>query len=220
MSKTEKTIAELQIEKNMEYEFDKITEAGSELERITGPGYTGLTNLGNSCYMNSVLQVMWSMPEFPARFTQHAKQIFQTAPHDVASDFLTQVIIFDSFFHIVRIKVVSEPHQTYCCIILQFAKVGIALVQGAPPASASHDEDANAVKPSMFKSVIGKGHPEFATSRQQDAEEFLSYLLETVARAERNSGRGLTEDASVRQLFEFQTITRTECSESKKVRSD
>lgn len=38
MDKTEKTMAELQIEKNMAFEFDKITEAGAALQPLSGPG--------------------------------------------------------------------------------------------------------------------------------------------------------------------------------------
>ena len=38
MEKTEKSMAELQIEKNLAYEFDKITEAGSALQPLSGPG--------------------------------------------------------------------------------------------------------------------------------------------------------------------------------------
>ena len=46
---------ELQVEANSKLELDKITEAGKDLQPIKGPGYVGLKNLGNSCYMNSVL---------------------------------------------------------------------------------------------------------------------------------------------------------------------
>ncbi len=39
MQKTEKTMAELQIDLNMSFEFDKITESGESLQPLSGPGY-------------------------------------------------------------------------------------------------------------------------------------------------------------------------------------
>ena len=38
MQKTAKTMTELQIDLNMSYEFDKITESGSALRPLFGPG--------------------------------------------------------------------------------------------------------------------------------------------------------------------------------------
>lgn len=32
----------------------------------------------------------------------------------------------------------------------------------------------------MFKALIGKGHPEFSTNRQQDAQEFFLHLINMV----------------------------------------
>ena len=38
----------------------------------------------------------------------------------------------------------------------------------------------NGIRPQMFKSLVGKGHPEFSTKRQQDAQEFLLHLINLI----------------------------------------
>lgn len=69
MTKTEKSMVELEIDINEKLgEWSVIQEEGKDLEPVSGAGFTGLTNLGNSCYMNSVLQVLFSIEEFQARF--------------------------------------------------------------------------------------------------------------------------------------------------------
>ena len=57
MTKTDKSMAELEIDLNQNMEYSAITESGSKLEPAFGKGLTGMENLGNSCYMNSVMQV-------------------------------------------------------------------------------------------------------------------------------------------------------------------
>ena len=51
LEKTDKSMAELQVEINKSYDFSRIIEAGAKLVPLRGPGYVGLRNLGNSCYM-------------------------------------------------------------------------------------------------------------------------------------------------------------------------
>lgn len=38
-------------------EWEVIQESGMKLKAVYGPGYTGIKNLGNSCYMGTVLQI-------------------------------------------------------------------------------------------------------------------------------------------------------------------
>lgn len=45
-------------------EWELIQESGVPLKPLFGPGYTGIQNLGNSCYLNSVVQVLFSIPDF------------------------------------------------------------------------------------------------------------------------------------------------------------
>lgn len=47
MTKTEKSIAELELDQNIAFEFSRISEKGKELRPLYGPGLTGIENLGN-----------------------------------------------------------------------------------------------------------------------------------------------------------------------------
>lgn len=63
-TKTEKTVTEMNLEANLNLELSKVIEGGKTLVPVFGPGLTGMENLGNSCYMNSVVQCLFNLPEF------------------------------------------------------------------------------------------------------------------------------------------------------------
>lgn len=78
------------------------------------------------------------------------------------------------------------PHRTKLCRTAPHAAPRAAL---SPPRAARPPEPAGcedaaimarAVRPSAFKALIGRGHAEFSTGRQQDAQEFLQHLVEQV----------------------------------------
>ena len=130
------------------------TEDGKEMTPVSGPGYTGIINLGNSCYMASVLQTVFSIPAFQNKYYQSLH------PHTCY----------------------ESPADCYYC---QMCKLADGLLSGrySNPAM-SH----SGISPSMFKTLIGKGHPEFSTMRQQDAQEFLGFLLGIVEQKEKSTG--------------------------------
>lgn len=195
MEKTDKTMAELEIDINMRIrEWDVIQESGKKLTPLYGPGYTGLKNLGNSCYMNSVIQVLYSLPEFKQRYGDRCASIFSQGPTDPTGDFSTQMAkLADG---LLSGKYSQAPDKE-----LQEAEQNV-----------EHEQDG--IAPQMFKSVIGHGHPEFSTSRQQDAEEFFMHLVSTIDRAERSNAGPINPVDS----FRYKVEERTECMQSGKVR--
>jgi ubiquitin carboxyl-terminal hydrolase 5/13 len=84
MKKTEKTMAELELDQNVTFDFSRIQESDKELIPMFGPGFTGLTNMGNTCYLASVMQVMFSIPEFVQRYRDEDMKIY-TSNNDVQS---------------------------------------------------------------------------------------------------------------------------------------
>jgi uncharacterized UBP type Zn finger protein len=65
---TDVTMTELEIDMNMRIgEWSIIQESGKQLVPCYGQGYTGMHNLGNSCYLNSIMQVLFSLPQLKHR---------------------------------------------------------------------------------------------------------------------------------------------------------
>lgn len=202
LSKTEKSMTELQLEQNLKFDFSITGEDGKDLEPVFGPGLTGLCNLGNSCYLASVLQALFSLPVFHSRY-------------------------LDAY----------RPHTTQCsnplpatCFECQMTKVADGLFSGrySVPRKSEKAKESDegpifqeGIRPSMFKALVGKGHEEFSTMRQQDADEFLKHLFSFIERENTklavndNSGAPIQDPT---RSFSFGLEQRLQCTECHKVR--
>ncbi|OQR88189.1 ubiquitin carboxyl-terminal hydrolase [Achlya hypogyna] len=184
LTKTDKTVSELEVELNKNWDFDSIMEEGKSLVPITGKGFMGLTNLGNSCYVNSVLQLLVTIPEVQARYLSPA--VFSPIPPRPALD-----------------------------LPLQFSKV----VRGIYSDRYISEE----LRPLMFRSLVGAGHTEFSSNRQQDAMEYIQHLLDTLTTKEKAADPARLATGPLGQLptsalFDFSFEDRIECVASRKVK--
>lgn len=212
--KTEQTMTELELNLNATYQFDKITESGSELVPLHGPGYVGMENLGNSCYMASVMQILFSIPEMEARFKDKSLAIFKSVSGDPVDDLLAMMSK-------LAVGLLSERYSKPIPMY-EKDRAGSGELRFS---SEKLTDDYGSIRPFMFKHIIGKGHPEFSSGRQQDAVEFFQYFLEKIARAERSGQERLRDGAECEEsfvptaaLFGFKLEERIEDSQSGKVK--
>ncbi|KAJ2687341.1 ubiquitin C-terminal hydrolase Ubp14, partial [Coemansia spiralis] len=151
--KTERSVAELQLEQNLRFDFSMTTADGAQLAPVAGPGLTGLRNLGNSCYLASVAQCVFAIDRFRDRYFASAADHAASCSH-------------------------ARPAQ---CVLCQLHKLANGLwsgryaVLGRDPATGEASHQAG-LSPAHFKAAIAADHAEFATMRQQDAFEFLQHL--------------------------------------------
>lgn len=199
--KTEKSLGEMNLTYNLNYDFSMTDAEGRQLKPLFGPGLTGLKNMGNSCYLASVLQALFAMPEFAKRYYR-PEDIMSTGPMEIA-----------------------KPGED---LEVQLRKLADGLLSGRysrPDADVQQPEHSNeqphqkGIAPSMLKQIVGKGHAEFSSMRQQDSFEFLLHILKLVSRSQSKA-----EELQYPQVydpvdaFRFYMEQRLQCTGCKKVK--
>ncbi len=151
-----------------------------------------MKNMGNSCYINSCLQLLSALPEVQERYGEVASEAaYRTDLPKVSSDFACQMC-----------KVVT----------------GLNSGRYSPPSAPPYNFYCDEVIPRLFKHLVGRNHQEFSTTRQQDAAEYIVHLLHLMELSDKERGQDLSFGKLVPSLFKFRLKTRIECGQSHKVR--
>lgn len=208
LEKTEKSVSEMEVALNASYDWCKIMEGQEKLELISGPGLIGLRNIGSSCYLNSAMQCLLSIPEFQQRYYQHREQILATSDCNPVDDIIVQV---SKLAHGILSDRYVPPRNDQTSIDNSLEETN----------SDSDIPERCVVAPRMFKHIVGYGHPDFSSGRQQDVSEYLVYFFEKLAKEEKNSIRRIVDEVPsplTSALFEYHLEMKYKAIESNEVK--
>ena len=117
-------------------------ESGESLVPAYGPNRTGILNLGNTCYISSVLQALFTLPGFKEVFGK--KNNFTSSPLEIRNQFCR-----------IGDGLTSGRYSKPIEAITKDAKI------------QKQSDEQMGISPGLFKSVIAQGNSDFVGNQQQ-----------------------------------------------------
>ena len=177
------------------------------MKPLEGPGLTGLNNLGNSCYLNAVFQVIFSLSEFYYFYYEQINydSLFQT--NDVSSNINFQLKKFAQGLYNINLSIDSDLNR----FLTDGTFTNVTVGNQDFPNFNQKEIQRTAISPIHLRSAFGKNHREFSSARQQDAQEYLLYVLDLIDRSL------FFSDYCPSDIFRFTIEDRVECLQTNHV---
>jgi len=176
-------------EEEEEEESEDKGDKGDEKEEVPRKG---ILNLGDSCYMNSALQVLFSIPEVSEYFRKVRSQIMSTNDEIDGNKKNPSKPIASRFSRVVSYMTMQKKHPLDHARIIEFLKSickskriqneRLKKMIGCPEDKEDEEEDEEEDEPNFIP-------------RQEDSAEFLMHLLEA-----------LHQDLNIRSFVDFEPL--------------
>ncbi|SBT87435.1 ubiquitin carboxyl-terminal hydrolase 13, putative [Plasmodium malariae] len=181
LEKTEITTLEKEIQENQNINFSSILD--KDIQTVCEQGKVGFINLGNTCYMNSALQVLLSIKDISYRYYNNMYDFllsldFKKKTHE---DMFLQYsklcyMIYQPDDYIKKKKNYIKKFKEEC--VDRNIQVNYD--------SDIDDENCVSINPSMFRNCLNQKSNSFSNNNQQDIYEYLSFLINELIDNENN----------------------------------
>ncbi|CAF1169062.1 unnamed protein product [Rotaria sordida] len=151
----------------------------------------GLDNLGNTCFMNSALQCLVHVVPLTEFFMKDLTQAHSTNAH------VNKNNLFDTY---------GEVTGAYAELLWNLQK----------PERTNYSYYDYSFRPTRMKEIIGRLEPRFATFDQQDAQEFMTFLLNTIHQEIKQKNNHV-RNTIITELFFSQIQSSITCSQCQHV---
>ena len=150
---SDKAIILIEVKINNVWPSEKIKKDSNNKDNDEDLNLVGIHNIGNTCYMNSILQIFLNMEEL--------KNIFIHKDEDSNRQFLSFILNTEN-------KEINSIVQQKGYLVLELIKLLREKWLG----------EKRILTPSKFKEICGEYNCMFKTREQQDAHDFYTFLID------------------------------------------
>jgi ubiquitin carboxyl-terminal hydrolase 8 len=177
---------------------DKIVE---ERKKLYVRGLSGLNNIGNTCYMNSILQCLSAINVFRCWLTENKynTRLYFNMMTDIANQKRKRENIPDN----IVVKVQNQEITDKC---------NNTVVNSLSELFKIMWKQNTSITPRTFKSIIGEICPLFRGSAQNDSQELLNMIIDRIHEETKSDSLKVTFPHIAENVANYLKV-KTECTE-------